>query len=654
MRRLALCLCVSVVAALALAHASQQQDPQKPTFRSGVSLVRVDAYPMRDGKIIEGLRAADFEVLEDGVPQKIESFQFVQFPQSNPAEERRDPNSQREGFQLAADPTYRVFVIYLDNLHVDFTGSWHARVPLITFLNRVLGPKDLFGVLTTKQSVEDLMLGQQTLMIEEQLTKYWDWGRGGRVTEEPADLTLRACFPTIAGELISRRHADEVFSDLEGIATKLADIREERKNILIVSNGWRLPGSSISLQNAVKPQMPQVGVSEVGKLTLGSRRGEADTRWCQTELQRLSTIDFQQRLRELLALARRSNVTFYSLKPAGLVAAASVSALDDDRERSDALMTLSHNTDGIAVVNTNDLTGGARRIADELAASYVLGYYPTNTKSDGRLRKITVRLKATNVTIRARREYRAPTAEEMASLRAATAAPVPAAPVSPADMALAELKRLRPAALLHTRGTVIGDELLLTTELTAPEVESGRWKEGGDVQIMVSGPGGEGIATTRARLEPGARAVTARIALNKAPGPFNSAVRVRNATAGDAQDSVSTARTSSLFGAPLLFRSPLPSVTKPAASVYFRRTERMQIRWPVTAPMTHREARVLGRDGVRLELAVSMSEREEDGARFAVVDLNLAPLTAGEYIMELKGTAAGATESAMLAFRVFR
>ncbi len=189
MRRLALCLCVSVVAALALAHASQQQDPQKPTFRSGVSLVRVDAYPMRDGKIIEGLRAADFEVLEDGAPQKIESFQFVQFPQSNPAEERRDPNSQRADFQLAADPTYRVFVIYLDNLHVDFTGSWHARVPLITFLNRVLGPKDLFGVLTTKQSVEDLMLGQQTLMIEEQLTKYWDWGRGGRVTEEPADLT---------------------------------------------------------------------------------------------------------------------------------------------------------------------------------------------------------------------------------------------------------------------------------------------------------------------------------------------------------------------------------------------------------------------------------------------------------------------------------
>ena len=655
MRSVPLCLWACVLAALTLTHASQQQDPQKPTFRTGVNLVRVDAYPSRDGKIIEGLTAADFEVLEDGVPQKIESFQFVSFPQSNPAEERRDPNSQREGFQLAADPSYRVFVIYLDNLHVDFTGSWNARQPLITFLNRVLGPKDLFGVLTTMHSVEDLMLGQQTLMIEEQLTKYWDWGRGARVPEEPADLMLEACFPVnIAAELVARRRIDEVFSDLEGIATKLGDIREERKNILIVSNGWGLPGPANRLQDAVKPQMPQVGVSEVGKLTLGARRGEADSRWCQTELQRLSAMDFQLRLRDLLSLARRTNVTFYSLKPAGLVASASVRAMDADRDRTDNLLTLSNNTDGIAVVNTNDLTTGARRISDDLAASYILGYYPTNTKWDGRVRRITVRLKATNTSVRARREYRAPTVEEMASLRAASAAPVAAAPVSAAETALAELKRLRPAALLHTRGTVIGDELILTSELTAPEVESGRWKEGADVQIMVSGSGGEPIGTARSRLEAGARAVVARIALNKAPGPFNAAVRVRNAAAGDAQDSVSVARKSSLFGDPLVFRSPMPAVMKPAGSIYFRRTERMQVRWPATASLTERNARVLGRDGVPLELAVTVSDREEDGARFVVVELNLAPLTAGEYILELKGSAAEKTEAALLAFRVFR
>ena len=51
----------------------------------------------------------------------------------------------------------------------------------------------------------------------------------------------------------------------------------------------------------------------------------------------------------------------------------------------------------------------------------------------------------------------------------------------------AELKRLRPGAALHTRGSILGEDLVLTTELTAPEVEAGRWKSGADVQVMVSG-----------------------------------------------------------------------------------------------------------------------------------------------------------------------
>ncbi len=656
MGRTSVALCGTVVILAAVTQAAGRQEPQRPTFRTGINLVRVDAYPSRDGKIIEGLTVDDFEVLEDGVAQKIETFQFIQFPQNNPAGERRDPNSQREGFQLAADPSYRVFVVYLDNLHVDFGDSHRARVPLITFLNRVLGPKDLFGVLTTKQRPSDLMLGQQTLMIEEQLTKYWDWGTGSRVVEDDEDLMLRACFdaeaPGVGEALVRRRRLDEVFGDLEGLATMLSNLREERKNILLVSNGWQLPGPFNRLQDAVQPRMPQVGVTSAGKLTLGSRQGEIDPRWCQGELQRLSSIDFQQRQRGLLALARQSNVTFYALRLSGLAAPSVLQSMRADTDRSDSLLTLSHNTDGIAVVNTNDLTSGARRIADDLSAAYILGYYPTNEKPDGRVRRITVRLKATRTNVRARREYRAPTAEEMASVRAASAAPVRA--VTPTATALAELKRLRPGAVLHTRGTILGEELVLTTELTAPEVEAGRWKDGGEAQIMVSGTSGNVITTARARLEPGARAVVTRIPVNGAPGPFSATIRLRGTAAGDAQDAVTVARMRSLLGDPLVFRFAMPNAPKPVGSVYFRRTERMQIRWPVAAPLEQRGARILGRDGVPLELAVSLSDHEEGGGRFVVADLNLAPLTAGEYLIEVRGTAAGKAESAMLAFRVFR
>src|SRR6266511_3927680 len=97
--------------ALGVAAAQQQPPPtaaqQRPVFRGGTHFVRVDAYPIQDGKIVEGLEAEDFQVLEDGKRQKIESFDFIRFDTFTPEAERRNPSSQREGFELAADPRCR-------------------------------------------------------------------------------------------------------------------------------------------------------------------------------------------------------------------------------------------------------------------------------------------------------------------------------------------------------------------------------------------------------------------------------------------------------------------------------------------------------------------------------------------------------------------
>ena len=71
----------AIVSILLGVVAAQQQPPplpetaaqQRPVFRGGTHFVRVDAYPTQDGRIVEGLEAEDFEILEDGKPQKIES-----------------------------------------------------------------------------------------------------------------------------------------------------------------------------------------------------------------------------------------------------------------------------------------------------------------------------------------------------------------------------------------------------------------------------------------------------------------------------------------------------------------------------------------------------------------------------------------------------
>ena len=55
---------------------------------------------------------------------------------------------RRAANALAADPRRRVFVVYLDIEHVDSTGSYNIKEPLIELLTRMMGPDDLVGVMT--------------------------------------------------------------------------------------------------------------------------------------------------------------------------------------------------------------------------------------------------------------------------------------------------------------------------------------------------------------------------------------------------------------------------------------------------------------------------------------------------------------------------
>ena len=79
------------------------------------------------------------------------------------------------------------------------------------------------------------------------------------------------------------------------------------------------------------------------------------------------------------------------------------------RDRLETLRTLAEATDGIAVMNNNDLDTGLKRISDDLSSYYLLGYYSSNGKLDGRFHNIKVRVKRPGVDVRARKGYRAAT-----------------------------------------------------------------------------------------------------------------------------------------------------------------------------------------------------------------------------------------------------
>jgi hypothetical protein len=73
-----------------------------------------------------------------------------------------------------------------------------------------------------------------------------------------------------------------------------------------------------------------------------------------------------------------------------------------------SLKVLAEATGGFAAVDRNDLSGAFARIVRENSTYYVLGYYPSNERRDGRFRRLEVRVTRPGLLVRARRGYAAP------------------------------------------------------------------------------------------------------------------------------------------------------------------------------------------------------------------------------------------------------
>ena len=657
MSRVTTVACAALIAAVSLAARAQQAqeqkpDPQRPpTFRSGAHFVSVDAYPVRDGKPMTGLTVNDFVLLEDGKPQTIDRIEFIEHQQFTPLAERRDPNSQRDGFELARNPNYRVFVLYLDAFHVDFSGSHAVRVPITDLLNRMMGPQDLFGVMTPYLGIKDLLLGQSTLSIQEQLEKYPYWGL---VSKEllPEELELDAVY----SGLVPIKRLDKVYSDLEALVEKLGSLRDERKNIIFFSDTLPSPRSQFrniaSDPDKTGGQPPPIGVNDKGKLTMDRLNdSEPNARAMRAEKDRLLSIDFDVRFRDLLSASRQANVSFYTVRPGGLDMQSSMLV-----QGTSNLAVLAEETDGIAVLATNDLRGGMAKIADDLSSHYVLGFYTNNTRWDGRARKLTVKLKPSGQTIRARREYRAPTEEEMSSLRSSTsAAAAAAAPPSAGQVALSALSRVSPSSRLNAYGTVIGSDVAVVAEIAAAEVEGGRFKQGADVEIMLTPKDGEAV-TVKGKIDPLTRGTLVRIPAAGSKGPWQAVVRMR----GDDNlaDSDTVAIESSgggtLLGKPIAYRaaSAAASAYRPLAAFQFRRTERVRVEWPMLQTVDAHQARLLDRTGKPIAIPLATAVRDNGGTQMVATDLNLAPLSNGDYLIEISAKAGEKTETQVVAIRV--
>jgi len=369
---------------------------------------------------------------------------------------------------------------------------------------------------------------------------------------------------------------------------------------------------------------------------------------------RLTAIDFDQRQDRLADQANRANVSFFPVVsqispwPGGMAAF--------DSSPSGTLRRLAEDTDGRYVVN--EIREGLTRIGQDLSAYYLLGYYSTNTKTDGRYRKIQVKVKSPGVTLTARRGYLAPTvslAAAAAASRTATAAVAVVGPPPGIVDALKPLARLSSPPDVFMYGVVHANDLVLVAELSSARAMASVWRQGADLQVSLAEPAGGAAITGSGRLEVAARSAIVRVPLPPgATGPWRATVKLT--ASGESLDDHATidrATHGPLLASAIVYRAATPrSPLQPVADLLFRRTERVHVEWPILQPLDNRQVRVLTKTGQPVATGATITERDANGAQILAVDLLLAPLGAGDYVIEVTAARGAVSDRAFVAFRV--
>ena len=127
------------------------------------------------GNSVNDLQQADFDVLEDGKPQKIDTFKLIKLDggvqdaiKEPPKEIRTDYDEEAE----AARDDVRLFAIFLDDYHVRRGSSMSVRKQLATFVDTQMGPTDMLGVMYPLESTASVRMTRNHAAVSRGLEQF--------------------------------------------------------------------------------------------------------------------------------------------------------------------------------------------------------------------------------------------------------------------------------------------------------------------------------------------------------------------------------------------------------------------------------------------------------------------------------------------------
>jgi VWFA-related protein len=361
---------------------------QSPTFQSSVDLVTLDVSVHNSkGQFVATLQPSDFEIYEDGVRQKIETFVLMHGGRMFFARDAAAPvaTASESVFLPSARPTTdasgRVFILFIDDLHLDAAATGKTRQILKRIRDTLLHEGDMFGIVTTGTSSVSQQLTYDRQILDAAIERI----TGNAL--KPSEILNRGSWGA-QGPIEVRHHARIAFETAYDLVKNLESITNRRKAVLYISSGYDFnPYERTRFEQMVEQlhTTAEALTYDAFQITRESR----DT---------LNEADLVGELATLTRAAQRANAKFYPIDPRGLIAGQSI---DDEvnpqdfqdhvRDTQTSLRVIAEETGGHAVVNQNDFDKGLRRIDAETSDYYLLGFVSSNPDRLRRTRKLQVR-----------------------------------------------------------------------------------------------------------------------------------------------------------------------------------------------------------------------------------------------------------------------
>ncbi len=383
------------------------------------SLIQLSVFVSdKSGQPITNLGREDFEVLENGQPQKLTGFSLEVFDTTFLSGQAARSETEEKASDFSRQS--RTILLLVDDLHLGVENFSRTQKALLEFVNYEVRDNDQVAIVTTSGA-----LGFLQQLTEDRAVMRLAINRLGPRSSLAVTGGDRPIRNTYQAELV-------LLNDREVIGAGVSELRAENPMLdaevaerMVVSAARRVIQQSeqwaLASVNTIANALKNVQQLEGAKIAILVSDGFL--------MSASNTDQSRERFKEVINAATRASMVVYTVDSRGLTsdtddATVPSSAFSveqqgishrllagDRQSRQDTLVTVAHETGGTAFVNSNDLRLALQSVLQQNNVYYSLAYQagPSNTKRKDDFRKIEVRVRgATSQQVRFQRGYATP------------------------------------------------------------------------------------------------------------------------------------------------------------------------------------------------------------------------------------------------------